>query len=271
MIVWLESLPLWQMGVILIGGFIAIAALGVFLMQRFYPGEKLWEHLHVAGFVHALIGVTYAVLVGFVAVGVWERFDAAEAMTFDEAGHWQVVYADSVGVRTGPEIRTLTREYLESIIKDEWPRMASPDDSRDPKTTVLATRLHDMIVHIDAKTNGEQSAQQDMLTNASVASIERNARTVAYDTGVNPSVWAVLFAGAFLTIGFSLLFGFKKRVLQYIMICSMSAMIGGALFLTLALDFPFRGDVSVQSDAYESTLQNFSAMDNVHAAPKHVK
>lgn len=264
MIAWLEGLPLWQMGIILIGGFVVLTAIGVTIVQRFYPGDKLWEHQHVAGFVHALIGITYAVLLGFVAVGVWERFDAAEAMTFDEAGHWQVVYQDAVGVPQGAEIQKMTREYLESVIKNEWPRMQSPDDSRDPRTTILATHLHDAIVHINAKTNGQQSVQQDMLSNASAAVIERNSRTVAYDSGVNPSVWFVLFAGGALTIGFALLFGFRKRWLQYVMICSMAAMIGAGLFLTLALDFPFRGDVSVSPEAYETTLQNFTAIDHSH-------
>ena len=264
MIVWLEGLPLWQMGVILIGGFVAITALAIFIIQRVYPGDKHWEHQHVAGFVHALIGITYAVLLGFVAVGVWERFDVAEAMTFDEAGHWQVVYQDAIGIPGGAKIRKLTREYLESVIKNEWPRMQSPDDSRDPQTSILATHLHDTIVKINPKNSGQQNVQQDMLTNASAASIERNARTVAYDSGVNPSVWFVLFAGAFLTIGFALFFEFSKKWLQYVMICSMATMIGAGLFLTLALDFPFRGDVSVSPEAYESTIQNFNATDRVH-------
>lgn len=264
MIAWLESLPLWLMGLIVVGGFILLTACGIYLMQRFYSGDKLWEHQHVAGFVHALIGITYAVLVGFVAVGVWQRFDVAEAMTFDEAGHWQVVYEDAMGVREGPQIRKMTREYLESVVKNEWPRMRSTRDSRDPQTTVLATRLHDTLVRINARTNSEQSAQQNMLSNASAASIERNMRTVAYDHGVNPAVWTVLFMGAFLTIGFTMLFGFRKRWLQYAMLCSMSTMIGGALFLTLALDFPFRGDVSISPEAYESAIQNFNAIDQAH-------
>lgn len=264
MIAWLEGLPLWQTGFIIIGGFVVLTAIGVFLMQRFYPGDKLWEHQHVAGFVHALIGITYAVLLGFVAIGVWTRFDAAGSMTFDEAGHWQVVYQDAIGVPGGAAIRATTRKYLQSIVTNEWPRMQSPEDSRDPETTRLATRLHDMIVLTNAKTNSEQSAQQDMLSNASAALIERNARTVAYDTGVEPTVWFVLFLGAVLTIGFSMLFGFREKWLQYVMICTMAAMLGTALFLTLALDYPFRGDVSVSPDAYITTLQNFNAIDRAH-------
>lgn len=265
MVAWLESLPLWQMGVIVVGGLALLAALGVFLVRGIDP-ENFWEHQGVAGAVHALIGVTYAVLLGFVAVGVWERFDAAQAMTFREAGHWQVVYRDSIGVPEGPRIRTLTREYLHSIIKNEWPRMQSADDSSDPQTAALATQLDDAILRVDAKTAAERNAQQDMLANASAALIERNARTTAYE-GVNPAVWVVLFAGGMLTIGFGLLFGFRKRWLQYVMICSMAAIIGGALFLTLALDFPFRGEVSVSPAAYRTALQNLDAIDRVRGKP----
>lgn len=56
-----------------------------------------------------------------------------------------------------------------------------------------------------------------MIANLGPAFSARNARTVAYNSGVNPAVRFVIFMGGFLTIGFTLLFGFKKKWLQYVM------------------------------------------------------
>ena len=39
----------------------------------------------MAGFVYAVLGVAYAVLLGLVLVAVWEKWDAAEAIATDEA------------------------------------------------------------------------------------------------------------------------------------------------------------------------------------------
>lgn len=261
MVAWLESLPLAWTAVVVIGGFMLYAGVLIALQQRLYPSENFLDHLHAAGFIHAIIGIIYAVVLGFVAVGVWERFDSAEALTFDETGHWQVVYQDASALPIGSDVRKDIREYMEDVTKREWPRMNSSQDSRDPQTAMLADRLHENVATYAPKNQRESNAQQDMLANLGSALIDRNARTVAYDSGVHSAVWFVIFVGGLLTIAFSLFFGFKRRWLQYAMVCSMAGAIGLAVFMTLALDYPFRGDVSVQPEAFESTVVNFDTID----------
>jgi hypothetical protein len=41
--------------------------------------EVLERHNEVAGFIYAVIGVLYAVVLGFTAVIVWERYDQAKS------------------------------------------------------------------------------------------------------------------------------------------------------------------------------------------------
>ena len=53
------------------------------------------EHNDLGGFILAVIGVIYAVLLAFVAIGVWERFQLAEARTYEEAGALTTVYRDA--------------------------------------------------------------------------------------------------------------------------------------------------------------------------------
>lgn len=261
MVEWLESLPLVTMGVVVIGGFMVYAALLVFIEQRLYPAENFLDHLHAAGFIHALIGVMYAVVLGFVAVGVWERFDSAENTTYDEAARWQNVYQDASALGIATTVQKDVRVYLNDVATKEWAAMNSPGDSRDPETAAMANKLQHEIAVYNPKNPHEVASQQDMLSNLSQAAYERNQRTVAFNSGVNPAVWFVIFVGGFVTIAFTLLFGFKRKALQYVMLCTMAGVIGLAIFMTLALDYPFEGEVSVRPEAFVSTLQNLDKYD----------
>jgi hypothetical protein len=42
------------------------------------PTEVRQKHNDVAGFIYAVLGVVYAVLLALVVIAVWEEFDAAK-------------------------------------------------------------------------------------------------------------------------------------------------------------------------------------------------
>jgi len=54
------------------------------LADRFIPHQVLAVHNNIAGFIYPVIGVVDAVLLAFLAIGVWERFQAAEQRVHEE-------------------------------------------------------------------------------------------------------------------------------------------------------------------------------------------
>src|SRR5215213_3889916 len=76
------SLPF---GVFLICVSMALAVGGLILVQRLVPIATRRQHNDVAGFIYAVLGVVYAVLLGFMVVAVWEEWNAAAATTDEEA------------------------------------------------------------------------------------------------------------------------------------------------------------------------------------------
>ena len=86
MIAWLESIPTFDAGLVIVGGFVISTMLLGYLVHRFTSQEVRAANTDRAGFILAVIGVVYAVLLAFVAIGVWERFQEAEVRTYDEAG-----------------------------------------------------------------------------------------------------------------------------------------------------------------------------------------
>jgi hypothetical protein len=49
-----------------------VAVAGLELVQRLVPSEKRQQHNDVAGFLYAVVGVVYAVLLALLVIAVWE-------------------------------------------------------------------------------------------------------------------------------------------------------------------------------------------------------
>lgn len=56
-----------------------LATGGLVLVQRLVPIAVRRQHNDVAGFIYAVLGVVYAVLLGLMVVAVWEEWNTALA------------------------------------------------------------------------------------------------------------------------------------------------------------------------------------------------
>src|ERR1700735_5146519 len=103
--VWIESLPTAGAGGVIGGGFVLLTIIVGYLVDRFAPREVRIAHNDLAGFILAVIGVIYAVLLAFVTIGVWERYEQAESRSFDEATNLAVAYRDADAFPQSRELR----------------------------------------------------------------------------------------------------------------------------------------------------------------------
>jgi len=258
MIAWLESLPTIQTGLVVVGGFvITTMALG-YLVSVLTPREIRAAHTDRAGFILAVIGVIYAVLLAFVAIGVWERFEAAEVRSYDEAEALATIYRDAESFPAGGALRTLIKVYARSIIDVEWPDMRNGEKTRI--SDALMERIGRDVRGLDVTSPRLQNLQVRMLVAVETAWNDRQTRLTIGFMGINPIMWLVLILGAYVTVAFTYLFGWDATVMQQIMIGGLSLMIGLVLFLVMALDYPFRGSIAVSPDAFESLLRTLNAL-----------
>ena len=61
------------------------AVVGLTVVQRLVPATIRKEHNDVAGFIYAVLGVIYAVLLALVVIAVWEDFGRARDTVEAEA------------------------------------------------------------------------------------------------------------------------------------------------------------------------------------------
>ena len=89
--------PIWAVGLLLVSAAIIGAVLLELCARRLLPLELRQRHNDVAAAIFSIIGVTYAVLLAFVAMLAWEGFNRAKAASYAEAARIGDVYNLSAG------------------------------------------------------------------------------------------------------------------------------------------------------------------------------
>ena len=166
---------------------------------------------------------------------------------------------------TAQLLRHDLRTYVRYAIEVGWPAM---EQGKDLPDTMSAERLSRDVHHTPVHDLREAAVFGHMLERTSEALLDRDARITEDASGLTSVMWITVFAGGFITIAFSYLFGFARSVMQTVMIGTLALLIGLVLFLTMSLDYPFRGAIRVGPDAFERALSNFNQIDTASVAPK---
>ncbi|HEY1655751.1 MAG TPA: DUF4239 domain-containing protein [Candidatus Tumulicola sp.] len=264
---WIDSLPAAGAGVVVVGGFLALTIAFGYLVGLLAPREVRAQHNELAGFILAVIGVVYAVLLAFVTIGVWERYQQAEERTFDETGMLAVVYRDADVFTQGPHLRAAIRQYVEATIDDEWPKMRRGEGSE--KADALMERVDRIVRTLPVTSDSQQDVHDQILQAVNTAQNDRDARLSEDAGGIHGLMWVVLIAGAVLTVGFTFLFGFRNDGMQYVMTGALALLIGLVLYLTVAMNYPYRGSISVQPEAFRALLLEFDGIGRATGRVEH--
>ncbi|MGH7883711.1 MAG: DUF4239 domain-containing protein, partial [Candidatus Dormibacteraceae bacterium] len=122
----LVHVPGILLGFLIVGVVVAASLAGLFLVRRRVALATLEQHNDVAGFIIAVIGGLYAVLLAFVVISVWDQFEAARADASREADLVGLLYADAIFFPGhAVSIRTDLRAYAQSVVDDDWKEMSS--------------------------------------------------------------------------------------------------------------------------------------------------
>ncbi len=236
------------------------AVAGLILVQRLVPPTLREEHNDVAGFIYAVIGVAYAVLLAFVVVVVWEEFREASLTVESEANELAGLYflADEFPDPSKERVQDLVRSYARTVVEDEWPLMAEGKESNRANTLLRELRLAVQDAGANAPV-GEVLIDQS-LTRLHEMGDARRIRLLEAREGLPTILWVVLVGGAVVTVGFTYLFGLKNNWVHAVMVACLTLLICGILFTISALEYPFAGEVKVQPQAIEQVLRSFGKL-----------
>lgn len=247
----------WVIGAGLLALWVGASLAGLALARRASSMDALREHHDIAGFIYAIIGVVYGVMLGFVTLVVWEHHEAVESHAAREAAALADLYRFTAAMPAPLDAtaRERLRAYTVAVIDDEWAALEAGHAS------AAAREAFDALWRAYLAEQPDSPEAQLWLAESLDALGEvgeyRRLRLVGARFGVPGPLWAVLLVGGAITISFGYMFGAPNPRMHGLMIASLSTVIGLVLLVILSLEHPFSGAVRVEPTAFQEALEAF--------------
>lgn len=257
--------PTWLQIVFVVIVFAGGSVLGLYIVRRLVPLEHLKQNHEVAGFTFGVIGAFYGLLLAFVIVASWERFDRADEKVQGEAMGLASLYRLSKGFpqELQHNLQQGIRLYAEHAINVEWPKMASEVNDKTVDDPVGTLGLWAMIASYNPS-DGRQSLLVDKSYDQLELISENRALRYMYGNEEFPSVvWLVIYAGLFITVGFSYFFGLETFGSQALMCGIFASLLGLTIIAVLELAHPYQGAVVVSDEPFKYAITRMNVMDQV--------
>ena len=248
-------------GVLVVIGACLLAAAGLELVQRLVPAEKRQEHNDVAGFLYAVVGVVYAVLLALLVIAVWEQYQKANETVEGEANTVADIawLAHQLPETERYQLQELAHAYAQEVVEEEWPLMEQGIEGQrgTPDAWNLIDDMRATLQGFEPSTAAEQNLHAEGLDQIDRLGDDRRIRFVAAEEGIPGVLWAVLVFGAVVAVGFTYLFGLQNSWAHRLMVMSLTAVIALVLFTIGVMEHPFSGGASLEPEAIELILERF--------------
>jgi len=258
---WLFRLPLIVTGpaiiVILVGT--SLAALNWFRKHRL-PRLRFGDgDVEFSAAMLTSIMVFYGLATALTAVQVWEGYERAKDIVEQEASSLGTFYRN---VSQYPEpvrsvLRGQTRAYTYQLIHDAWP------EQRRGMIPIEGVRSMDEIQPNLMGFVPTNEAQKGMAleTLASYGRLvdARRIRVNSLERKLPGVLWVVIVLGAFISLVSAFYFPVLDPRLHRVQVGLLATFIGLVIFIILALDRPFQGDLAVKSTPYQIVYEQLMA------------
>jgi hypothetical protein len=249
-------------GVLVVCGACLAAIVGLMLVQRLVPATIRQQNNDVAGFIYAVLGVIYAVLLALVVIATWEEFGRARITAETEANALAEIFwlAHQLPEPEGRELQELCRSYAEEVVNVEWPLMEQgrtptmEQAEGTPAGWVLIDDIRANLQELDPRTPADEQLYAEGLDQVQRLADARRTRLVVAEESIATLLWVVLIVGGIVVVGFAYLFGMENTWAHALMVVALAGVIALVLFTIAAMDHPFTGGARVGPEAFELVL-----------------
>jgi hypothetical protein len=238
---------------------------GLCLVRSLVPLDRLRMNHEVASVTFGVLGAFYGLVLAFVIVAAWERFNLANDVAHQEATSLESLYklgaAFSEPMRSRLDSAVIS--YTDRVISEEWPAMAVKRYTADKQG---AHRLWSIVLSYHPADAREQMLMDKSIDELNTISQARSERLLFYDDDLPPVVWGIIYLGCAITIGFSYFFGSHIFRAQVIMCALFSILLGMTIVAILELAHPFQGAVTISADPFRYALARMHALSGYKMA-----
>lgn len=262
---WLSDLPTTAAVFVslLIGA--GLSALGLCVVHPILPQGVRAVHNDISGFIFATVGATYAVLLAFVAVAVWQNFAQIESQVQTEANLVGDLYRDTVAFPepSASRMRHFLFVYAEIVVQDEWAALAA-GRADEASGWQLMDKFHAELLQFKADDESAGILRAGAIKTLNELYDARRGRFHAAALELPPILWWNLIAGAVILMLFTYLFGAPRFWMHLAAVSLLGALIGLVMALVVLLNNPFRGQNHVSIAPFHRLVESVEAMAYPH-------
>jgi hypothetical protein len=237
---------------------VLIALIGLLAVRRTVPMARMAQHTEVAGYVYAVIGVLYAVILAQVVIAGWEEFQDARTEAATEAD--AILILDRLSQAWPDPERTHVKRaltaYATHVIEVEWPAMAQGNFEPSEHAPVV----HELWEAVTAagRADGNDPTFAAALSQLETLDESRRSRVLIGGAGLPGTMSLTLVLGAIVTVGFSYLFAVDDGWVHAVMTASLATLVALLLLLQYQLENPFDGESAIQPTAMQFVLNEIT-------------
>ena len=264
MFYWIYDYPSLNIGALFGVVFVAATWLSIlFIRLSFHSwihGEKRANDM--VGFALSSFSVLYGLLVGLLAVAAYQNFSNVSDLVTKESSNLGALYRDLRGYPQPAKgrLRDELRDYARNVIDKSWPLQRQ--GIVPTEESHLMTKFIDDLVSFEPSKRSEEILHAETLRQLNSQVELRRSRLANVTAGIPAVLWWVVALGA----GLMMSPGIAEAVITIILLAmldmeihvhvilgtAVSLFLGVVIFLIAAMDHPFRGEVSVGPDAFQT-------------------
>jgi hypothetical protein len=260
---WLYDSPLPIVAVVIVSPLVGLSMCGTLILRRVIPVAWRDSKDGIAACASA-VGVIYAVLLGMIAVAVWDDYRDLEGKVAEEASLANNLFRDAEGFpeQSRKELRRLYRTYVGEVYCKEWPGLQRGTlDTANPPSRDTVNEVMQLASAFKPRDLGEANIHQETLAVVNRLLGMRRVRLLSADAHLLPVLWAVVIAGGFITIALTWLCHVPSKILSVLLNGVYALVVGLMVFCIFTLDHPFWGRVSVDAGPFAYVGRSINHLD----------
>ncbi len=239
---------------------VTFACVGQWYVHHRFHESGFVRHNEVGGYIIAVAGAIYAVVLGFLTVAAWQHFATARDLVAMEAAANVDAWHMAVDLPSDrrERVRTDALAYAELMAVQEWPAMRT--GAYDTRGDVIVMDAMSAAGGFTPANLGESNSQSATLAQLGTLHDVRQRRLSMNVSGIVPFEWLVLMIGALCIVCFCWLFGLENQRVHMMMTACVAILMTSLLVLLFELQYPFRTDLGIGPDSWNVAIEHIHVM-----------
>ncbi len=252
---WLHELPVVWIAIVVLAFVAVLVALIYVIVMRVAAGPRGEVLSSLSPGLLPPLGIVFALIVGFLAAGVWgDSAKAKDAVSAEASALRSVVLLSrQLPDATGAQMRGLVREQIDNAVASEWPAMRRQDASLAAIPVPLA-QAQDLALEFMPRTPGQTEAQREIVGALVKALDARRQRIIVSDSHVDAVKWiGLLVLATVMLIGIACVHSGNRRT-ALLALALFGASVAVVAVMLVAQDEPFTGHLGQSPELLEEVI-----------------